>query len=58
MALIFEQIHPPGIAQLSYLLGDDAKRVACGIGPRPDVDRYLELAWKKAGYAIEGEINQ
>lgn len=44
MGLIFEQIHTPGIAQLSYLLGDDSKGIACVIDPRTDVDCYLELA--------------
>jgi len=48
MSLIMEQIHTPGIAQLSYLLGDDSKGVACVIDPRPDVDCYLELARKNA----------
>lgn len=42
--LIFEQFHTPGIAQLSYLIGDDAKGVAAVIDPRPDVDCYLEKA--------------
>ena len=44
MSLIFQQIHTPGIAQLSYLVGDDGKGVACVIDPRSDVDCYLELA--------------
>lgn len=48
MALIFEQIHTPGIAQLSYLLGDDAKGIACAIDPRRDVHCYLELSRKNA----------
>lgn len=42
--LIFEQFHTPGIAQLSYLIGDDAKGVAAVIDPRPDIDCYLEKA--------------
>lgn len=42
--LIFEQFHTPGIAQLSYLIGDDSKGVAAVIDPRPDVDCYLEKA--------------
>ena len=48
MSLIFQQIHTPGIAQLSYLVGDDGKGVACIIDPRTDVDCYLELARKHA----------
>jgi hydroxyacylglutathione hydrolase len=42
--LIFEQFHTPGIAQLSYLIGDDSKGVAAVIDPRPDIDCYLEKA--------------
>lgn len=42
--LIFEQFHTPGIAELSYLIGDDSKGVAAVIDPRPDVDCYLEKA--------------
>lgn len=48
MSLVFEQIHTPGIAQMSYLLGDSSKGVACIIDPRPDVDCYLDLACKHA----------
>lgn len=44
MSLIFEQIHTPGIAQLSYLVGDDSTGQAAVIDPRPDVDIYLNLA--------------
>jgi hydroxyacylglutathione hydrolase len=44
MPLIFEQIHTPGIAQLSYLIGDDSNGCAAVIDPRPDVDIYLQLA--------------
>jgi hydroxyacylglutathione hydrolase len=42
--LIFEQFYAPGIAQLSYLIGDDSKGVAAVIDPRPDVECYLEKA--------------
>jgi hydroxyacylglutathione hydrolase len=44
MALIFEQIHTSGIAELSYLIGDDSEGVAAVFDPRADVDCYLELA--------------
>lgn len=44
MSLIFEQIHTPGIAQLSYMVGDDSTGQVAVIDPRPDVDIYLELA--------------
>ena len=47
MALIFECVQTAGIAQLSYLLGDDGDGVAAVFDPRPDVDCYLELARKK-----------
>ena len=48
MSLVFEQIHTPGIAQLSYLLGDDSTGTAAVIDPRPDCECYLELARKNA----------
>lgn len=44
MALIFECIQTDGIAQLSYLIGDDATGVAAVFDPRADVDIYLNLA--------------
>jgi hydroxyacylglutathione hydrolase len=47
MALIFESIQTDGIAQLSYLIGDDSKGVAAVFDPRVDVDCYLHLAQKK-----------
>ncbi len=47
MALIFERIQTAGIAQLSYLIGDDSAGVAAVIDPRADVDCYLRLARKK-----------
>lgn len=47
MALIFECIQTDGIAELSYLVGDDSEGVAAVIDPRADVDCYLELARAK-----------
>ncbi len=44
MALIFETIHTKGIAQLSYLIGDDEAGTAAVIDPRPDVEVYVDLA--------------
>lgn len=44
MTLRFEQIMADGVAQASYLLGDDDAGVAAVIDPRPDVDVYLECA--------------
>ena len=47
MALVFERIHTEGIAELSYLVGDDSEGVAAVVDPRADVDCYLELARAK-----------
>ncbi len=44
MSLIFERIQTDGIAELSYLVGDDSEGVAAVFDPTPDVDKYLELA--------------
>jgi len=47
MALVFERIQTAGIAELSYLVGDDAVGVAAMFDPRADVECYLELAREK-----------
>ncbi len=47
MALIFERIQTEGIAELSYLLGDDSDGVAAVFDPTPDVDKYVMLAREK-----------
>ena len=47
MALVFERIQTEGIAELSYLLGDDSDGVAAVFDPTPDVDKYVELAREK-----------
>ena len=44
MALRFEQILTEGIAQLSYLVGDDSTGTAAVIDPRRDVQVYLDRA--------------
>lgn len=44
MSLIFERIQTDGIAELSYLVGDDDEGVAAVFDPTPDVEKYLELA--------------
>ncbi len=44
MSLIFKTIQTPGIAELSYLIGDDEEQIAAVFDPRPDVDVYLEMA--------------
>src|ERR1700682_6532386 len=43
MSLIFKTIQTPGIAELSYLLGDDDDGIAAVFDPRPDVDVYIEM---------------
>ena len=44
MALVFEQINSEGLAQLSYIVGDDKAGVAAVIDPRRDVEIYVEKA--------------
>ncbi len=44
MSLIFERIQAAGIAELSYVVGDDIEGVAAVFDPTPDVEKYLELA--------------
>jgi len=51
MTMVFESVQTEGIAQLSYLIGDDGSSACCVVDPRPDVDVYLELA-RKHGVAI------
>lgn len=47
MALVFETIQTEGIAEISYLVGDDSEGVAAVFDPRVDVDVYLDLAREK-----------
>ena len=47
MPLIFERIHTEGIAELSYLVGDDGEGVAAIVDPTLDVDKYVDLARRK-----------
>jgi hydroxyacylglutathione hydrolase len=47
MALVFEQIQTEGIAELSYLIGDDSEGVAAVFDPTPDVEKYVELSRQK-----------
>jgi hydroxyacylglutathione hydrolase len=47
MALVFERIETTGIAELSYLLGDDSAGVAAVFDPTVEADRYLALAREK-----------
>jgi hydroxyacylglutathione hydrolase len=51
MSLVFKTIQTEGIAELSYLLGDDDEGVAAIFDPRADVDIYIDMA-REAGVAI------
>ena len=51
MTLRFEQILADGVAECSYVLGDDEAHVCAVVDPRPDVDIYLETA-RRFGMAI------
>ncbi len=51
MATVFQRVQTPGIAQISYLIGDDGSATAAVIDPRPDVDVYLRTA-RQHGVAI------
>jgi hydroxyacylglutathione hydrolase len=51
MSLVFKTIQTQGIAELSYLLGDDDERVGAIFDPRADVDVYVDMA-REAGLAI------
>jgi hypothetical protein len=44
MSLVFKRIQTEGIAELSYLIGDDSAGVAAVVDPTPDVDKYVTLA--------------
>ncbi|MFC7337506.1 rhodanese-like domain-containing protein [Haloferula chungangensis] len=46
MSVIIERIQTEGIAELSYLIGDDSRGTAAVIDPRADVDVYIDLARK------------
>jgi len=51
MSLVFKTIQTEGIAELSYLVGDDDEGVGAIFDPRPDCDVYVDLA-REAGVAI------
>src|SRR5712664_1911319 len=51
MSLVFKTIQTEGIAELSYLLGDDDEGVGAIFDPRADVDVYVDMA-REAGLAI------
>jgi hydroxyacylglutathione hydrolase len=46
MTMVFESVQTAGIAQLSYLVGDDGSQTAAVIDPRPEVEIYVELSRK------------
>src|SRR6266478_513933 len=51
MSLVFKTIQTEGIAELSYLVGDDDEGIAAVFDPRADCDVYIEAA-RDAGLAI------
>ena len=48
MGMILERVQTEGIAELSYLVGDDSEGTAAVIDPRADVEVYLELARRES----------
>jgi hydroxyacylglutathione hydrolase len=60
MSLVLEQIKSPGLAQLSYIVGDDSAGVAAVIDPRRDIEIYLQRARQlglRLTHAIETHIH-
>lgn len=51
MTMVFERVQTPGIAQLSYIIGDNSSGTAAVIDPRPNVEVYLQIA-RAHGVAI------
>ena len=51
MSLVFKTIQTEGIAELSYLVGDDDEGIAAVFDPRPDCDVYIAMA-RETGVAI------
>ena len=47
MSLVFEAIQTEGLAEISYLIGDDEEGIAAVFDPRADVEVYLDLARAK-----------
>jgi hydroxyacylglutathione hydrolase len=42
--MLFERFYTPGLAQVAYLVADEAAGVAAVIDPRRDIDAYLDWA--------------
>src|SRR5213592_2497030 len=51
MSLVFKTIQTEGIAELSYIVGDDDEGIAAVFDPRPDCDIYIKMA-REGGVAI------
>src|SRR6266849_4553329 len=51
MSLVFKTIQTEGIAELSYLVGDDDEGVGAIFDPRLDCDVYVDMA-REASVAI------
>ena len=51
VSLVFKTIQTEGIAELSYIVGDDDEGIAAVFDPRPDCDIYIDMA-REAGVAI------
>src|ERR1051325_917176 len=51
MSLVFKTIQTEGIAELSYLVGDDDEGIAAVFDPRADCDVYIDMA-RENGVAI------
>src|SRR5438094_5315452 len=51
MSLVFKTIQTEGVAELSYLVGDDDEGIAAVFDPRADCDVYIEAA-RETGVAI------
>ncbi len=47
MSLVFETIQTEGLAEISYLVGDDEEGIAAVFDPRADVEIYIDLARTK-----------
>lgn len=47
MSLVFEAVQTEGLAEISYLIGDDDEGIAAVFDPRADVDIYVDLARTK-----------